>query len=596
MAVTTTNLGVITAYGDAVAAGYTGTKAEWQALMASYATVGQQAVDAKNDAVAAKNTAVSKATEATTAASTATTKANEASASAQSIAQSAAQIQENTDDIDQLKSEFADMESDGAVPSAEQILTDNGITDSVPYHYRKTGGDGADRLYDQIVGGTVNWNQLASFTSSEIPSASSGISYAYTDGTSVKITGTATAFEQRTGWFGLSELKGLSLSRLGHIVLVDTRIISGSFDGNINYGIGSSALRPVGTPYIGPLTNSNTDQIRFQHIITEGTVCNDLVVSINVFDLTAMFGSTIADYIYQLEQATAGAGLAFFKALFPNDYYPYNAGELISVSGLSAHVMRDVDDNIIRTYPLDSTLTLRGLFKLDANNKLYADGDTYDADGTVTRKYGIVDLGTLNWSYNSGNNRFDSYFSDASLTPQTAIVANAIASKYITVSFSKLYADTTLDKCLAFDKNNLRIRDMSYTDAAAFKAAMSGVMLVYELATPTTEEADPYQHLQQCDPNGTEEYVSTGIVPVGHNSFYPENLRAKVEQLPWNFANLIAPTESTFTATRNYTTGALFIVDNVLYKATSNIANGGTITPNTNCTATTLAEIISALA
>lgn len=39
MAITTTNLGVITAYGDAVAAGYTGTKAQWQALMASYATV-----------------------------------------------------------------------------------------------------------------------------------------------------------------------------------------------------------------------------------------------------------------------------------------------------------------------------------------------------------------------------------------------------------------------------------------------------------------------------------------------------------------------------------------------------------------------------
>ena len=106
MAVTTTNLGVITAYGDAVAAGYTGTKAEWQALMASYATVGQQAVDAKNAAVAAKNTAVSKATEATTAASTATTKASEASASAQSIAESAAQIQENTDDIAQLMSDL----------------------------------------------------------------------------------------------------------------------------------------------------------------------------------------------------------------------------------------------------------------------------------------------------------------------------------------------------------------------------------------------------------------------------------------------------------------------------------------------------------
>ena len=112
MAVTTTNLGVITAYGDAVAAGYTGTKAEWQALMASYATVGQQAVDAKNAAVAAKDTAVAKATEATTAATTATTKASEASASAQSIAQSAAQIQENTDDISQLKSKFTAVKED----------------------------------------------------------------------------------------------------------------------------------------------------------------------------------------------------------------------------------------------------------------------------------------------------------------------------------------------------------------------------------------------------------------------------------------------------------------------------------------------------
>lgn len=48
MAVVTTNLGVITAYGDAVAAGYTGTKAEWQALMASYATVADEIEAIKN--------------------------------------------------------------------------------------------------------------------------------------------------------------------------------------------------------------------------------------------------------------------------------------------------------------------------------------------------------------------------------------------------------------------------------------------------------------------------------------------------------------------------------------------------------------------
>lgn len=49
MAIVTTNLGVITAYGDAVAAGYTGTKAQWQALMASYAEVVPQMADMTGD-------------------------------------------------------------------------------------------------------------------------------------------------------------------------------------------------------------------------------------------------------------------------------------------------------------------------------------------------------------------------------------------------------------------------------------------------------------------------------------------------------------------------------------------------------------------
>ena len=125
--------------------------------------------------------------------------------------------------------------------------------------------------------------------------------------------------------------------------------------------------------------------------------------------------------------------------------------------------------------------------------------------------------------------------------------------------------------------------------------AANPVTVVYEVSTPTTEQADPYVSPQICDPNGTEEFVSTGIVPVGHVTKYPDNLRMKLDNLPWNFASLIAPTESGFKATRNYTTGALLIVNNTLYKATANIANGGTITVGTNVTATTLAEIIAAL-
>jgi hypothetical protein len=50
------------------------------------------------------------------------------------------------------------------------------------------------------------------------------------------------------------------------------------------------------------------------------------------FDLTAMFGSTIADYLYTLETQTAGSGVALFRSLFDKSYYAYNSGSLESVN------------------------------------------------------------------------------------------------------------------------------------------------------------------------------------------------------------------------------------------------------------------------
>ncbi len=57
----------------------------------------------------------------------------------------------------------------------------------------------------------------------------------------------------------------------------------------------------------------------------------------------------------------------------------------------------------------------------------------------------------------------------------------------------------------------------------------------------------------------------------------------------------LASTESSHIATRNYTVGELVIVDNVLYKVTSNIPNGGTITEGKNVVATSLSEVIASL-
>lgn len=51
------DLGPVTAYADAVAAGYTGTKEEWQTLMASYASVAEEAQEAREGAEAAQDAA-----------------------------------------------------------------------------------------------------------------------------------------------------------------------------------------------------------------------------------------------------------------------------------------------------------------------------------------------------------------------------------------------------------------------------------------------------------------------------------------------------------------------------------------------------------
>ena len=434
------------------------------------------------------------------------------------------------------------------------------------------------------------------------------------------------------------------------------------------------------------------------------------------FDLTKMFGSTIADYILSLETASAGAGVAFFRKLFPNPYYAYNTGELMSVQAAShdmvgfnlwdeecqigsfdpstldfgttgsnfligknkcpiiggatyyvktpypinsygLHVVfYDGNDTAIskssyvnpftapqnavsfrvaipaatygttynhdicisissdrngeyepyekHTYPLDDSLTLRGIPKLGSNNKLYYNGDTYESDGTVTRKYGIVDLGMLTWTHRS--EIVSGIFASSVQNGKSGGTILAICSKYeyAGVVGGIVEAHET-DKTFSLygGGNIIYVYDTAYADAASFKAAMSGVYLVYELATPTTETAELYHNPQIVSEYGTEEYVDAAVeagtrdvfVPVGHVTKYPTNQVKKLDNLPSNFSTLIAPTEKTTTASQNYAVGSFLIYKNQLYKVTAAIASGATITPGTNVTATTIIEQLMTL-
>lgn len=99
-----------------------------------------------------------------------------------------------------------------------------------------------------------------------------------------------------------------------------------------------------------------------------------------------------------------------------------------------------------------------------------------------------VDLGTLAWSYRPEQQRF--YAIADSITGKFSesfgIVPNIIVAKYDAVCFNDITTKTDNMKVSAVKTTNdyITIRNTAYTDATAFKQAMQGVTLYYELATP----------------------------------------------------------------------------------------------------------------
>lgn len=118
-------------------------------------------------------------------------------------------------------------------------------------------------------------------------------------------------------------------------------------------------------------------------------------------------------------------------------------------------------------------------------------GGTVDVvSGQLVDNMAIVDLGTLDWvMYSVGQgNLFRGQLSDVKYNPTVTTVPNLICEKYVTTSFNGR-SNMTISQ--AVNLHVVDIIDDSYSDAAAFKTAMNGVQLCYELATPTTYQLTP---------------------------------------------------------------------------------------------------------
>lgn len=174
------------------------------------------------------------------------------------------------------------------------------------------------------------------------------------------------------------------------------------------------------------------------------------------------------------------------------------------------------------TYNVDDVV-LRGIPKLDANNLLYYDGDTYSSDGHVIVKYSYVDLGSLDW-YAGTAGGFQANISglkEGLCGLRTAKYRYDETTSFSWANFSTL-ADKTIYRNSGSGNYTIYVKDTAYSDAASFTTAMNGVLLVYEKSTQSDTTWHPFVNPQYVYQGGTEEYIDTREipVPVGHITEY----------------------------------------------------------------------------
>lgn len=117
--------------------------------------------------------------------------------------------------------------------------------------------------------------------------------------------------------------------------------------------------------------------------------------------------------------------------------------------------------------------------------------DVMEWDGTsgeVTKNCGEVDLGTLN--YNSGiDGTYGRYYTTglSNIIKQTEGSLNLLCPIFTPTTALTDVVNNPSGYMWLSNAGNISFSKNGYTDVAGFKTAMTGVKLVYELATPTTQ-------------------------------------------------------------------------------------------------------------
>ena len=206
---------------------------------------------------------------------------------------------------------------------------------------------------------------------------------------------------------------------------------------------------------------------------------------IPIFPNTAYFyKSSLGCAVYYYDADKKYLGQSYYGSVSANTLFTTPAGAYYMLFRILATTYNnDICINISSSfngqYEPHGVLTITGGLK--------SAGSVYDeiVGNKYIKRVGSVDLGTLDWYYNSNDAFFYAYVGGKIHASHRV---NIICPKYVTASDTSTNAMS--DKQVGCSGTDARVyvKDSEYTNVTAFKAAMSGVMLYYELETPIEYE------------------------------------------------------------------------------------------------------------
>jgi hypothetical protein len=395
------------------------------------------------------------------------TAAETAAQTAQSIADSlpedyvtaVGKIAENTAEISAVK--LTDKELQRRVNALYDIgqgITHRFETDSSTA-YAKTIPTGGKLMSVKNIGGrSIMWNQLVKPVPTVVTQA--GVKFTFSNDGIITLNGTATTTGNAVSLQSVKNQKG-------HKYLMVANPLSGVY-GKDQLQFSSQSYGQDSTGHGTIITNESSNEKWYYTLyVYEGVTYDNVKLQPQIYDLTAMFGS-----------GNEPTTVEEFEKIFPADYYPYNAGEVVR-TGVTEVAVGDT------AYPIPEAIkALPGYGWSAGTARNYVDYENKQYVQCVQS----VDLGTLSWVAGVGGKvSFQtSQVTGQKLTKNYSVPPNIICSKYSTKTQNELWGHINVTGITA-DANTdgyIDVNDTSYTDATAFKQAMQGVMLYYELETP----------------------------------------------------------------------------------------------------------------